>query len=138
MIATQHFLPASPEIRRTGRYIDLLQTRDPGLRNRRGTFPVGEFSTVHPIETRQAAPGHVAERTHSCVHRVYTRIVRTNIVIDDELLAEAQRLCGASTKRATVEFALQELVRRRERRKVLDLQGRVEWDGDLGKSRRSA
>jgi len=33
---------------------------------------------------------------------------------------------------------LEELVRRRERRKVLDLQGQVEWDGDLGKSRRSA
>jgi Arc/MetJ family transcription regulator len=77
-------------------------------------------------------------RTHFYAHYVYTRIVRTNIVIDDELLAQAQRLCGASTKRATVEFALQELVRRRERRKVLDLQGRVEWDGDLGKSRRSA
>ena len=69
---------------------------------------------------------------------MYSCVVRTNIVIDDELLAEAQRLCGASTKRATVEFALQELVRRRERRKVLDLQGRVEWAGDLGKSRRSA
>ncbi len=64
--------------------------------------------------------------------------VRTNIVIDDALLAEAQRLCGATTKRATVEFALQEVVRRRERRKVLDLQGKVEWEGDLGKSRRSA
>jgi Arc/MetJ family transcription regulator len=64
--------------------------------------------------------------------------VRTNIVIDDELLAEAQRISGAATKRATVEFALQELVRRRARGKVLELQGRVEWDGDLRKSRRSA
>jgi Arc/MetJ family transcription regulator len=69
---------------------------------------------------------------------VYARRVRANIVIDDELLADAQRLCGASTKRATVELALQELVRRRDRRKVLDLQGRVEWVGDLGKSRRLA
>ena len=64
--------------------------------------------------------------------------MRTNIVIDDQLLAEAQRLSGAPAKRATVEFALQELVRRRARRKVLDLQGRLEWEGDLGKSRRSA
>ena len=64
--------------------------------------------------------------------------MRTNIVIDDQLLAEAQRLSGAPTKRGTVEFALQELVRRRARRKVLDLQGRVEWEGDLGKSRRPA
>ena len=72
---------------------------------------------------------------HECVS---LDSVRTNIVIDDELLAEAQRLCGAATKRATVEFALQELVRRRERRKVLDLRGKVKWEGDLGNSRRSA
>lgn len=72
---------------------------------------------------------------HECVS---WSSVRTNIVIDDELLAEAQRLCGATTKRATVEFALREVVRRRERRKVLDLQGKVEWEGDPGKSRRSA
>jgi Arc/MetJ family transcription regulator len=64
--------------------------------------------------------------------------MRTNIVIDDALLAEAQRLSGAPTKRATVEIALQELVRRRARGSVLDLQGRVAWEGDLGKSRRSA
>jgi Arc/MetJ family transcription regulator len=64
--------------------------------------------------------------------------VRTNIVIDDELMAKAQRLCGAPTKRATVELALQELVRRRARHEVLDLQGRVEWDGDLDESRRSS
>ena len=76
--------------------------------------------------------------THVGPVNVYTGPVRTNIVIDDELLAEAQRLCGAPTKRATVEFALQEVVRRRERRKVLDLRGKVEWEGDLGKSRRSA
>jgi Arc/MetJ family transcription regulator len=76
--------------------------------------------------------------THARLGNVYADLVRTNIVIDDELLAEAQRLCGAPTKRATVEFALQELVRRRERRKVLDLRGRIEWEGDLGKSRRSA
>jgi Arc/MetJ family transcription regulator len=64
--------------------------------------------------------------------------MRTNIVIDDELMAKAQRACGAPTKRATVELALRELVRRRERHKVLDLQGTVEWDGDLDASRRSA
>src|SRR5207244_11977073 len=70
-------------------------------------------------DLRSAAP--VTRYTPSSLVNVYAGLVRTNIVIDDELLAEAQRLCGASTKRATVEFALQELVRRRERRKVLDL-----------------
>ena len=90
---------------------------------------------AHLTPGRRAAP----ESIHLCAFRVcILDRVRTNIVIDDELLAEAQRLCGATTKRATVEFALQEVVRRRERRKVLDLRGKVEWEGDLAKSRRSA
>jgi Arc/MetJ family transcription regulator len=76
--------------------------------------------------------------THLASQSVYHRDVRTNIVIDDELLAEAQQLSGAPTKRATVEYALRELVRRRERQKLLTLRGKVKWEGDLDDSRRSA
>jgi Arc/MetJ family transcription regulator len=61
--------------------------------------------------------------------------VRTNIDLDDELLARAQQLAGTSTKRATVEYALAELVRRRQRQQVLALHGKVAWDGDLARSR---
>jgi hypothetical protein len=42
---------------------------------------------------------------------------------------------GAPTKRAIVEYALRELVSRRERRKILDLKGRVQWEGGLARSR---
>jgi Arc/MetJ family transcription regulator len=66
---------------------------------------------------------------------VYTAVVRTNIDIDDELLAQAQAVAGTKGKKATVEFALRELVRRKERRKVLELRGTVTWDGDLDRSR---
>ncbi len=62
--------------------------------------------------------------------------VRTNIDIDDDLLAEAQAVAGTTTKRATVDYALRELVRRRERQAVLDLRGNVNWEGDLDESRR--
>lgn len=62
--------------------------------------------------------------------------MRTNIEIDDELLAEAQRVAGTTTKRGTVDYALRELVRRKRRLEVLDLRGDVEWDGDLDESRR--
>lgn len=62
--------------------------------------------------------------------------VRTNIDIDDELLAEAQAVAGTTTKRATVDYALRELVRRRGRQAVLDLRGNVNWEGDLDESRR--
>jgi Arc/MetJ family transcription regulator len=67
--------------------------------------------------------------------RVYGRSMRTTIVIDDDLLAAAQRVSGAPTKRAIVEYALRELVSRRERRKILDLKGRVQWEGGLARSR---
>lgn len=56
--------------------------------------------------------------------------MRTTIEIDDDLLAEAQAMAGTDTKRATVEHALREFVRRNERLKILDLEG-TGWDGDL-------
>lgn len=62
--------------------------------------------------------------------------MRTNIDIDDDVLREAQRLVGARTKRETVDLALRELVARHRRIGVLDLRGRVHWDGDLTESRR--
>jgi Arc/MetJ family transcription regulator len=61
--------------------------------------------------------------------------MRTNIDIDDELLAEAQRIAGTPTKRATVDYALRELVRRKQRQSTLRLQGKVRWTGDLDESR---
>ena len=62
--------------------------------------------------------------------------MRTNIDIDDEVLREAQRLIGTRTKRETVDMALRELVARHRRIGVLDLRGKVRWEGDLGESRR--
>ena len=61
--------------------------------------------------------------------------MRTNIEIDDDVMREAQRLVGAKTKRETVDFALRELVARQRRIGVLDLRGRIRWQGDLAKSR---
>jgi len=63
--------------------------------------------------------------------------MRTNIDIDEQLLADAQAVAGTTTKKATVEHALRELVRRKDRQRVRELLGTVEWDGDLDESRRS-
>jgi Arc/MetJ family transcription regulator len=62
--------------------------------------------------------------------------MRTNIEIDDGVLREAQRLIGTRTKRETVDVALRELVARHRRIGILDLRGRVHWEGDLAESRR--
>jgi Arc/MetJ family transcription regulator len=62
--------------------------------------------------------------------------MRTNIEIDDRVMKEAQRLLGTSTKRETVDTALREVVARQRRIGVLDLRGKVRWEGDLAESRR--
>jgi len=63
--------------------------------------------------------------------------MRTNIDIDDELLAEAAEVLGTNTKKATVEAALERVVRRNRQQRVLELEGTVEWVGDLSEMRRS-
>jgi Arc/MetJ family transcription regulator len=62
--------------------------------------------------------------------------MRTNIEIDDAVLQEAQALTGMRTKRETVDLALRELVARHRRIGILDLRGRVHWEGGLHESRR--
>jgi Arc/MetJ family transcription regulator len=61
--------------------------------------------------------------------------MRTNIEIDDAVLQEAQALTGTRTTRETVDLALRELVSRHRRIGLLDLCGRVHWDGGLNESR---
>lgn len=63
--------------------------------------------------------------------------MRTNIDIDDELMAEAMRLAGTTTKRSTVEEALRELIRRHKIESLIALRGKVEWVGDLEEMRRN-
>jgi len=61
--------------------------------------------------------------------------MRTNIVIDDTLIAEAMRLTRIKTKRAVVDMALRTLIRIERQRAVLDLEGRIAWEGDLNQIR---
>jgi len=62
--------------------------------------------------------------------------MRTNIVIDDELLSQAVTASGLKTKRATVEEALRLYIRLRAQAKILDLAGKVQWEENLDESRR--
>ncbi len=61
--------------------------------------------------------------------------MRTNIVLDDELVERAMALTGLSTKRAVVEEALRVLVRLREQEGVKLLRGKLQWEGDLSELR---
>ena len=64
--------------------------------------------------------------------------MRTNIVIDDKLLAEALEATGAKTKREVVELGLAALVKLNKQKSLRSLRGNVEWKGDLDEMRNSA
>ena len=61
--------------------------------------------------------------------------MRTNIVIDDQLLERALRATGLKTKRAVVEAGLRMLLHLKGQEDILRLVGRVRWEGDLEVSR---
>lgn len=62
--------------------------------------------------------------------------MRTNIDIDDRVMAEAMTASGMTTKRETVEAALRLLARRKRQADMRTLFGAVDWQGDLDADRR--
>jgi Arc/MetJ family transcription regulator len=62
--------------------------------------------------------------------------MRTNIVIDETLIAEAMRLSGAKTMRQAVEDSLRLMVRLKRQEQIRSKRGRLPWKGDLGQMRR--
>ena len=63
-------------------------------------------------------------------------MARTNIVINDELMAAAQKATGLRTKRETVEKGLELLLRQERQKEILNWRGKLHWDGDLEAMRR--
>ena len=57
--------------------------------------------------------------------------MRTNVVIDDELMTAALESTGLKTKRAVIEEALRTLVRLKAQERVRSLRGKLRWEGDL-------
>lgn len=62
--------------------------------------------------------------------------MRTNIVIDDKLMAETLRATGLRTKREVVELGLKTLLRLRDQAEIRQLRGKIAWEGDLNAMRR--
>ena len=57
--------------------------------------------------------------------------IRTNIVLDTDLVDAGFKLTGIKTRRDLVDFALRELVRHEQQKQLLKLKGRIDWQGDL-------
>jgi Arc/MetJ family transcription regulator len=63
------------------------------------------------------------------------QIMRTNVVIDDNLIEEGMAYTGLRTKRELVNYALKELVERKKRKAILGLEGKLHWEGNLNDMR---
>ena len=63
--------------------------------------------------------------------------MRTNIVIDNDLMKAAQEATGLKTKRAVVEEGLRRLVRYKQQVDAFNaLKGAADWEGDLRELRK--
>ena len=62
----------------------------------------------------------------------------TNLGLDDKLLSQAMKIGHVRTKRETVTVALKEFIERRRQKRILDLQGKIDFraDWDHKKDRR--
>jgi Arc/MetJ family transcription regulator len=76
---------------------------------------------------------HTPSAGHPCYHvygKVYGDLMRTNIVLDDALVAEASRLSGITTKKDLVAEALRVFIASKKRKNLLDLRGKIEFAPD--------
>lgn len=62
--------------------------------------------------------------------------MRTNVVIDDQLMAETLRATGLKTKREAVELGLRTLLRLRRQEEIRRFRGKLDWQGDLDDMRK--
>ena len=63
--------------------------------------------------------------------------MRTNIDLDEGLVARGLLISGLRTKKELVNMALREFIRKNDQKKILELRGKIQWQGDLELMRES-
>lgn len=61
--------------------------------------------------------------------------MRTNIVIDDELMNQVMKITGIRTKREAVDQGLKALLKLKQQDQIRRYRGKLKWDGDLDELR---
>jgi len=61
--------------------------------------------------------------------------MRTNIIIDDELMSSALKATGFRTKKEAVEEGLKLLINKNNQNSIRNMRGKLKWEGDLDKMR---
>ncbi|MEI6708292.1 MAG: type II toxin-antitoxin system VapB family antitoxin [Methylococcales bacterium] len=64
-----------------------------------------------------------------------TTTIRTQVLLDKEILEQALQITHLKSKRELLDYALRELIRHEKQKKLLDLKGAICWEGDLSAMR---
>ncbi len=57
--------------------------------------------------------------------------MRTNIIIDDTLMADVLKATGVKSKREAVELGLKTLLMLKQQEGIKAFKGKLKWEGDL-------
>ena len=113
------------------------------------TLPIATSGSYEVYTRWTECPDHLSPWRSRALsnHDVYTKIesytswraaMRTNIIIDDQLLSDAQRITGIKTKKGVVEEGLKVLLRLQRQQAVKKYRGKLRWTGNLDAMRRDA
>jgi Arc/MetJ family transcription regulator len=58
-------------------------------------------------------------------------MMRTNVEIDDKLMAAAMKATKAKTKKEAIRMALEQMIASGQQQEIRKLRGKVNWQGDL-------
>jgi Arc/MetJ family transcription regulator len=61
--------------------------------------------------------------------------MRTNVVVNDDLMKSALKVTGLKTKKDAIEEALKLLVQVRGRKEIKGFRGKLKWSGSLDEMR---
>jgi Arc/MetJ family transcription regulator len=56
---------------------------------------------------------------------------RTNVILDEKLIDDCINATGIKTQKALIDHALRELLRHEQQTKLLELKGKINWNGNL-------
>ena len=79
---------------------------------------------------------HTLSRKMWLERKLMMSVKKTNVLRDEDLVETAKELTGARFTKDVVDLALRRLVRNLRRQRILQLAGKVRWEGDLSSMRR--
>ena len=57
--------------------------------------------------------------------------MKTNIIIDEQLIADALKVTGLKTKTEVIEMGLKTLMNFNKQEQIKQFKGKLKWEGDL-------